>query len=171
MQYNEIIIKADESVSLDFTAEKLVALLLEKNLKVSTAESCTGGLVADAIVSVAGASAVFDGGIVSYANRIKESMLGVQETTLRDYGAVSPQCAAEMARGIRERMAADIGISTTGIAGPGGGTLEKPVGLVYVGVAKNEKTTVFRLQLSGNRREIREKSVKFAISFSISEIL
>ena len=171
MKYNEIMIKADDSVSLDFTAEKLVALLSEKNLKVASAESCTGGLVADAIVSVPGASAVFDGGIVSYANRIKENLLGVQPQTLCDFGAVSSQCAAEMANGIRQRMDADVGISTTGIAGPGGGTPEKPVGTVYVGVAKKEKITVFRLQLSGNRKEIREKTVKIAISCAVSEIL
>lgn len=171
MKYNEIMIKADDSVSLDFTAEKLVALLSEKNLKVASAESCTGGLVADAIVSVPGASAVFDGGIVSYANRIKENLLGVQPQTLCDFGAVSSQCAAEMANGIRQRMDADVGISTTGNAGPGGGTPEKPVGTVYVGVAKKEKITVFRLQLSGNRKEIREKTVKIAISCAVSEIL
>ena len=171
MQYNEIMIKAEDTISLDFTAERLVALLVEKNLKIATAESCTGGLVADAIVSVAGASAIFDGGVVSYANRIKEELLGVQLQTLIDYGAVSAQCAAEMAQGVRERMDADVGIATTGLAGPGGGTPTKPVGTVYVGVAKKEKITVFRLKLSGNRKEIREKTVKVAISCAISEIL
>lgn len=174
MEYTEInysMIKTDDTVGLDFTAGKLVALLTEKKLKIATAESCTGGLVADAIISVPGASLVFDAGVISYANRIKESVLGVRAQTLANFGAVSPQCAAEMAEGIRERMGADVGISTTGIAGPGGGTPDKPVGLVYVGVAKQNKITVFHLQLSGNRREIREKTVKIAVSCAISEIL
>ncbi len=174
MQYCEVNyseIKTAEDGNLDLTAEKLVQLLQKKGWKIATAESCTGGLAADAIVSVAGASGVFDGGIISYANRIKENFLGVKPETLSCHGAVSPQCAAEMAEGIREKMQADIGISTTGIAGPDGGTPEKPVGLVYVGIATGNKITVFRLQLTGNRKEIREKTVKTAINCTISEIL
>lgn len=121
--------------------------LLEKKLKIATAESCTGGLVSQRITQVPGASEIFGCGVCSYANEIKHSVLGVDEETLGKYGAVSEQTAREMARGVRRLAGADIGVSTTGIAGPGGGTPEKPVGLVYVGIDSDRLTTVLKLNI------------------------
>lgn len=145
-------------------AERLVKILREKGLHISTAESCTGGMVSTAITAVAGASEVFDGGVVSYANEVKHRMLGVKESTLAEHGAVSEECAREMAEGVRSLMGADIGISLTGIAGPGGGTREKPVGTVYLGVSDKNESYAIRLSLSGDRDTIRQESVKAALS-------
>jgi PncC family amidohydrolase len=111
------------------------SLLTVQGLKLVTAESCTGGLVAHRVTNVPGSSEYFLGGFVTYANAAKESHLGVQHETLLVHGAVSEQTALEMARGARIRMEADVAISVTGIAGPSGGTIEKPVGLVYVALS------------------------------------
>lgn len=144
-------------------AKALVEALSERKMTVAAAESCTGGLVTAALTSVSGASAVLEYSAVTYANRIKESVLGVSHETLVQYGAVSEPCAKEMARGIRKAANADLGIAVTGIAGPTGGTPEKPVGTVYIAAATEENTFVERLQLSelcGNDREaIRGESV------------
>lgn len=145
------------------SAEKLVNKLREKGLHIATAESCTGGMVSAAVTSVAGASEIFDGGVVSYANKVKHRILGVSEETLAEHGAVSEECAREMAEGVRRLMGADIGISLTGIAGPGGGTAEKPVGTVYLGVSDKNETYALRLSLSGDREAIRQESVKAAL--------
>ena len=126
----------------------LVKLLSEKHLTVATAESCTGGLIAKRITDVPGASEVFGMGAVCYANEIKTKLLGVSEETLKSFGAVSHQTAKEMAEGARRVSGADIAISTTGIAGPGGGTEEKPVGLVYVGVSTKAGCETFELRLA-----------------------
>lgn len=144
-------------------AEKLVNILREKGMHIATAESCTGGMVSAAITSVAGSSEVFDGGIVSYANEVKHRILSVSEETLSSVGAVSEECAREMAEGVRRLMKADIGISLTGIAGPGGGTREKPVGTVYLGVSDSMETYAVRLSLSGDRDTVRKESVKAAL--------
>ncbi len=125
--------------------EALVALLVQKGLKIATAESCTGGLLAKLITDVSGASAVFDYGIVSYANEIKWGQLGVKRETVETYGAVSEQTAREMAQCAAKNAGADIGLSTTGIAGPTGGTAEKPNGTCYIGVYFNGTTTVTRV--------------------------
>jgi nicotinamide-nucleotide amidase len=114
--------------------EIVLALCRERKLTLATAESCTGGLVAERLTSISGASDVFLGGIVAYANEVKERELGVRAETLREHGAVSAETAAEMARGVRERLGADVGLAVTGVAGPDGGTPEKPVGLVYLHV-------------------------------------
>ena len=144
-------------------AKALVEALSERKMTVAAAESCTGGLVTAALTSVSGASAVLEYSAVTYANRIKESVLGVSHETLVQYGAVSEPCAKEMARGIRKAANADLGIAVTGIAGPTGGTPEKPVGTVYIAAATKEKTAAERLQLlelCGNDREaIRNESV------------
>ena len=144
-------------------AKALVEALSERKMTVAAAESCTGGLVTAALTSVSGASAVLEYSAVTYANRIKESVLGVSHETLVQYGAVSEPCAKEMARGIRKAANADLGIAVTGIAGPTGGTPEKPVGTVYIAAATEENTFVERLQLlelCGNDREaIRNESV------------
>ena len=113
----------------------LVDTLIEKGLKISSAESCTGGLVSKKITDISGSSAVFDCGICSYSNGIKEKLLGVEKNVLDTLGAVSAETAVQMARGVKAVSGSDIAVSTTGIAGPSGGTEEKPVGLVYIGVA------------------------------------
>ncbi len=129
----------------------LVEKLKEKGLTLSTAESCTGGLVAKRIVDISGCSEVFYGGAVTYANSAKENIVGVRHATLEAHGAVSEETAAEMARGARLAFGTDIGVSTTGIAGPGGGTPEKPVGTIYVGVSTSDGERVKKLALSSQR--------------------
>ena len=129
--------------------------LTERGLTVATAESCTGGLVAARLVNYPGISAALGEAHVTYANEAKVKYCGVKPETLAVYGAVSEQTAAEMAAGLRTRSGADIAVSTTGIAGPGGGTAEKPVGLVYVGCADARGVRVERLMLSGSRERIR----------------
>ena len=124
--------------SIDKTASNVVKLLSDKGKKAATAESCTGGLVSAAITSVSGSSDVFEMGVCSYANRIKQEVLGVTAEALEKYGAVSEQVAKEMARGVMERSGSDFGVSTTGIAGPSGGTEEKPVGTVWIGVCSRD---------------------------------
>ncbi len=116
-------------------AEETGALLREKNWFLATAESCTGGLIGHLITSISGSSDYFEGGVISYSNRIKAELLGIQEEVLAEHGAVSEPVAAAMARGARELLGADIAVSVTGIAGPTGGTPEKPVGTTYIGAA------------------------------------
>lgn len=128
--------------------------LLSKGIGFSTAESCTGGYVAHRLMQFPGISGVFPGSVIAYANEIKIKELGVQLKTIEKFGAVSEECAAEMAQGIRQKMGVSLGISTTGIAGPGGGTKEKPVGLVFIGIDFNGEITVKKLRLIGNREQI-----------------
>lgn len=134
--------------------QELVRLLCEKGKTIATAESCTGGLVSKRITNVSGASQVFGFGVCTYANEAKMKLLGVKEETLKAHGAVSAECALEMAKGALMLSGADIGISTTGIAGPTGGTKEKPVGRVYCGIYAKDYQNVLELTLSrGNRTE------------------
>ena len=144
-------------------AEEVVKLLKEKKMTVTTVESCTGGLLSGTLVDVAGASDVFMQGFVTYANEAKVSLVGVKEATLETYGAVSEQTAREMAEGGARVANADACLSVTGIAGPGGGSIEKPVGLVYIGCYVNGNTVVERNVFSGTRREVREQSVLAAL--------
>ncbi|MBE6389562.1 MAG: nicotinamide-nucleotide amidohydrolase family protein [Lentisphaerae bacterium] len=137
--------------------------LSNRNKTIGCAESCTGGLVADSLVNIPGISALFSGGIVAYANTVKERLLGVSPEILQKYGAVSPECAVAMAQGACGALNCDCSVSTTGIAGPGGGTPEKPVGLVYIAAAVNGKSAVKELHLHGSRRMIREKAVAQAL--------
>jgi len=148
-----------------FDAAALVSLLIKQNLTVSTAESCTGGLVAAAIVDVPGASAVFPGGAVTYAESVKTALLGVSEELIRERGVVSRDVAAAMAEGARRRFGTDLAVSTTGIAGPDGGTPEAPVGRVYIGVAIDGKTVVFREDLPGDREAVRCAATEKAIRY------
>ncbi len=151
--------------------EKIVTLLKNKKLKIAVAESCTGGLISKRITDIPGASDVLDMGIVSYANSIKARFLGVSEEILNTVGAVSEQTATAMAKGVCEAANADIGVSTTGIAGPGGGTKEKPVGLVYISVYfRNGKQTVKKLNLSGSRKEIREQTANAVFETVLNEL-
>ena len=129
--------------------------LVARHLTVSTAESCTGGMVAASLVDYPGISECLYEAHVTYANEAKVKYCGVKPETLAAYGAVSEQTAAEMAGGLREKSGADIAVATTGIAGPGGGTKEKPVGLVYVACADKDGVTVERLQLGGDRARVR----------------
>lgn len=147
--------------------EKLVSLLVEKGLTVTTAESCTGGMIASQIVNVSGASEVFNAGFITYANSAKEAYAGVLSETLQTYGAVSSQVALEMARGVAKTAGAEVGISVTGIAGPGGGSVEKPVGLVYIGCHVCGKTDYKEFHFTGDRLTIRQNSAKEAINFAV----
>lgn len=133
-----------------------VTRLKEKGLHVATAESCTGGYVSKRLVDVDGVSEVFDCGVCSYSNDIKEKVLGVSHDTLVAHGAVSEQTAREMAAGVRRLSGAEIGVSTTGIAGPGGGSPEKPVGLVYVAVDSDKYSEVLKLQIPSRSDDARE---------------
>lgn len=127
----------EENINPDDLQDMVVQKLREKHLRLATAESCTGGLLSGRITAVSGASEVFDCGVCSYANEIKHRVLGVSEEILSTLGAVSAETALQMAQGVKRLANADIGASTTGIAGPTGGTEEKPVGLVYVGICAN----------------------------------
>ena len=144
-------------------AETLVSLLGARGMTCATAESCTGGGVGSAITSVPGASAVYLGGVVSYANSVKRGVLGVGDGTLARCGAVSPECAAEMAEGARRLTGADIAVSVTGVAGPGGGSAEKPVGLVWFGLASPGGVRTERCIFAGDRGRVREQAVVHAI--------
>jgi len=142
----------------------VVDLLKERGLKVSFAESCTGGLVAAKLTSVAGASEVFDGGVVTYSNEQKEKLLGVPREMLEKFGAVSKEVAMAMATGVRALASADIGVGITGIAGPDGGSEEKPVGLVYIGICSTDGATEhMELRLAGEREVIRERTAMYAL--------
>ncbi len=134
-------------------------LLKEKKLTLTTAESCTGGLLAGRFINVAGASDVYHEGFITYANEAKMKYLGVTAETLREHGAVSRECAEEMARGAAMAAGADVAVVTTGIAGPDGGTAEKPVGLVYIGVYYKGQVTVEEFHLGNERRKVREAAV------------
>ena len=135
----------------------LVARLREKGLKIATAESLTGGMVSESITRVPGASEVLECGVCSYSNRIKHEILGVSEEMLEKYTEYSAQTACEMAQGVRRLSGADIGAATTGIAGPGGGSAERPVGLVYVGISTKDRTFAKKLLLSRGQPDEREK--------------
>ena len=134
-----------------------------RRLTLAVAESCTGGSLAAAITDLAGVSSFFLGGVVSYANEVKMALLDVPEATLRDVGAVSEPTARAMAEGVRRRLSADIGVGITGLAGPGGGTADKPVGLVYIGVAAPGGTEVRRNVWPGTRDAIRHAAVEAAL--------
>ena len=145
------------------TAEKLVRALTEKKMTCATAESCTGGGVGYTITAVSGASAVFWGGVISYDNSVKRDVLGVPKEVLATKGAVSPECAAAMAEGARRLLKTDLAVSLTGIAGPGGGTDEKPVGLVWFGLASKSSTTTEKMIFSGDRERVRASAIEHAL--------
>ncbi len=148
---------------------KVIDFLLKTGKTVATAESCTGGMLGAAFTDFAGISSVYLEGAVTYANAAK-IRLGVKEETLKLHGAVSPETAAEMAEAVKKRAGTDIGISTTGIAGPGGGSSRKPVGLVYVGISMADRTKTYALRLSGERNDVRQKTVKAVFHFLKQEL-
>ena len=154
------------------TIEMVVGdLLIKNNLKISTAESCTGGMIASRLVSVPGISDVFLEGAVTYANEAKVRTLNVKEETLKKYGAVSEETAREMAEGMAKRTGSDIAVVTTGIAGPGGGTKEKPVGLVYIGLYYKGEVYVYKNVFNGNRQKVRTKATVTALDMVRRKIL
>lgn len=134
-------------------AELVHRTLLQRGLTLAVAESCTGGNIASQLTALAGASAYFKGGVVAYSNEVKKNVLGVQHKTLEVYGAVSEETACEMVQGVRQRLGADVAIATTGIAGPDGGTREKPVGTVWIAVADGDGCFAQLLQHGGSRRQ------------------
>jgi nicotinamide-nucleotide amidase len=140
----------------------LLDLLRDRNETLAVAESCTGGLLGAALTSIPGSSDVFQGGIITYTNQAKHEMLGVLQSDLDNYGAVSKQVARTMAEGVREKLHSTWALSTTGIAGPGGGTPEKPVGLVFVGMAGPDVSFAKQLDLRGDRGIVRERTVSVA---------
>ncbi|WP_457606553.1 CinA family protein [Nitratifractor sp.] len=143
--------------------ESLIRYLAAEGKKITFAESCTGGLLAATFTSEPGASEILEGSWVTYANRIKSGWLGVREETLREYGAVSAQCVEEMARGAQERVAADIAIAISGIAGPTGAVPGKPIGTVYLSLRNGGGMRTLRLQLRGDRNAIQQQAVLCAL--------
>lgn len=145
-------------------AESVVKLLVEDELTVTTAESCTGGLVAARLVDVPGVSEVFKQGFITYSNKAKRKILNVKKETLKTLGAVSEKTAKEMAKGAILASGADTAIATTGIAGPDGGTEEKPVGLVYIAVSVRGQMYVEEHHFEGDRAAVRESTVEAALA-------
>ena len=133
----------------------------------ATAESCTGGGIAHLLTLTAGASDYLQGGIIAYSNEVKQELLGVTTYTLDTRGAVSAECAAEMAQGVLARLGVDLALSSTGIAGPGGATARKPVGLVYIGVATAGQVATRELRLSGDRRAIMDAATLAAVELAL----
>lgn len=145
-------------------AHRAVEACLRRKLRIATAESCTGGLIAGCLTEVPGVSEVFVAGFVTYANEAKTDDLGVDEALIRDHGAVSPEVARAMAEGVLARARADVTVSATGIAGPSGGTAEKPVGLVYMAAARRGAETVVERHLfGGDRTAVRLQAVGAAL--------
>lgn len=151
--------------------EELSLLLAQNNMVLTTAESCTGGLIAAAMTDRAGSSALFDRGFVTYSNQSKIDMLGVSHETLETFGAVSENTAREMAFGALSKSSATIAVSVTGIAGPSGGSDEKPVGLIYIGVARKDgKCHVTKNMFEGDRTSIRQATLEKALALLIESL-
>ena len=144
--------------------EHIIHTLNARNLTITMAESCTGGRIAAAFTSIAGASNVFHGACVTYANEIKHLWLGVSNETLEQYGAVSQQCVEEMLTGIQHKASSDYAIAVSGIAGPDGGSMEKPVGTVYIGILSPAEMMVEKYQFGGDREAVQNAAVMEAIN-------
>ncbi len=159
-----------ENNKYESLSKKLLCVFREKGLTFAAAESCTGGLVNERLTAHPGSSDVVEGGVVSYSNNVKMRLLGVKSETLEAYGAVSVETAREMAEGVRRATGADIAVSVTGIAGPGGGSDEKPVGTVCFGVAsaKETKAVIQHFESHLSRGEIRRLASDFAMNLAIS---
>ena len=160
-RFQENIYTTNEEVTLE---QSCVDLLLANELTISTMESCTGGMVAARLINVPGVSEVFKAGYVTYSNKAKRKVLGVKQSTLKKYTAVSAKVAEEMAQGVSLLTKADVTLSVTGIAGPDGGTEEKPVGLVYIGCSVKGRTKVIEYHFDGSRMKIRESTVVAALT-------
>ena len=151
-------------------AEKLVELYKSSGKTCATAESCTGGGIGAAITSVAGSSEVFLGGVISYANEVKRDVLGVAAQVLDEHGAVSSETAAQMAEGARRLTKADVAVAVTGIAGPGGGSVEKPIGLVWFGLATANGVRTEKAIFPGDREQVRSATVIHALGMLTTAI-
>ncbi len=149
---------------------KVMKLLCDKKLTIATAESCTGGLVSATLINYPGASEVFINGMTTYTNESKSRLLDINPDIINMHGAVSPETAEAMCLGAARVSGADIGLSTTGVAGPGGGTKEKPVGLVYIGAAIKGKAYVKRLMLKGERMDIRRQAANEVINLLLEKL-
>ena len=167
-RFGELIFTEEEAVTLE---EAVIQLLREKGYRMTTAESCTGGRLAARLINVPGASDVYEEGYITYSNEAKKRLLGVKEETLNRYGAVSRQTAEEMARGAAGMSGTDAALSVTGIAGPDGGTEEKPVGLVYIGCYVNGHTRTEEFRFTGNRDKNRDYAVVRALTLIREELL
>jgi PncC family amidohydrolase len=167
MAYN----KLSNKPSGTMLAKKLGALLTQNAKTLAVAESCTGGLLGGAITAVPGSSAYFKGGVIAYSNELKQRLLGVPKSLLDKKGAVSAETVEAMASGACRACHTDCAIAVSGVAGPGGGTREKPVGLVYVGIAAGKKVRSYRYLLKGNRRSIRKQAVREALERMVEELL
>ncbi|WP_028307292.1 CinA family protein [Desulfitibacter alkalitolerans] len=150
------------------TLQCLINLLKEKGLKIAVAESCTGGLLGGALTSMPGSSEFFEMGIIAYSNKSKIKLLGIRDATIHEYGAVSENTAKEMAINIKNTAGTHIGVSITGIAGPGGGSRDKPVGLVYIGISMEDNTYIYKHCFGGDRASIRKQSVLSALEHILS---
>ncbi|MGV3722254.1 MAG: CinA family protein, partial [Actinomycetota bacterium] len=149
----------------------VIQLLRERGRSVACAESCTGGGLGARLTAVAGCSAAFLGGVISYSNEAKTNLLGVPAALLQAHGAVSAPVAEAMARGARERLGSDYAVSITGVAGPDGGTAEKPVGLVYIGVATPERVFATENHFIGIREDVRRRSTQVALQLLREQLL
>ena len=144
-----------------FLSEKVILKLIKNNISISVAESCTGGLVSKTLTNISGVSKIFSYGIICYSNDSKIKYLSVSKQTLSKYGAVSKNTATEMIDGLFKNEKTQLCISTTGIAGPKGGTKKKPLGLVFIGIKFNKKNFIFKKNYTGNRKEIQRKTKDF----------
>jgi len=148
----------------------ILDLMRQRKLKIAVAESCTGGMICSRFVSVPGSSDVLERGYITYSNDAKRELLGVSEETLNQHGAVSAETAREMAHGARERASVDLGLAVTGIAGPSGGSVEKPVGLVYIGISDSTGTDTVRYQFAGDREDNRRRATLAALTLIYNRI-
>jgi len=148
--------------------KKMSNIFNKKGWTLTVAESCTGGLLGDVITNLPGSSEYFQGGVIAYSNQVKINLLKVSAELLKKNGAVSPEVALSMARGVRKLLGSSVGVAITGIAGPDGGSEEKPVGLIYISVLTPELEVVKRFHFAGNRREIKTQSAETAIKLLIS---
>lgn len=156
---------------VDEKLEVLVGeLLRRRGLRLSVAESCTGGLIGHRITNVAGSSTYYMGSVTAYAYEAKVRLLGVRWATLEKYGAVSKETVLEMAKGVRRALAADIGLSVSGIAGPGGGTPEKPVGLLWIGLSVASVDEAWRFVFPGDRMEVKSQSAEAALQLLVGHL-
>lgn len=150
--------------------EHILRLMVSSALKLSVAESCTGGLIAGRITDIAGSSEYFEGGVVSYSNEAKTRFLGVPEELLVGYGAVSREVAQSMAEGVRRATGSDVGLSVTGVAGPGGGSDLKPVGTVFIGLCWQGGILVKEFHFGGDRKKVRQQSSDAALQMIIDHL-
>jgi PncC family amidohydrolase len=157
-------------VELASLATRLQAVALEQGVTVGTAESCTGGLVGHALTAIPGSSDYYLGGVISYSDVLKRTLLGVPDEVLERHGAVSPEVALAMARGARERLGCDFAVSVTGVAGPGGGSEAKPVGLTWVAAAGPAGHDVQRYRWNGDRTANKERSAEAALQLLLALI-